>query len=235
MLLGPMRMDQANLMKALRWVVDVDPGEISWSVHSLRTRMPEASAEQLAQRVFNKARWQAAAAGLATGIPANPWVVVPAAALDMTTVLRIEVKAAAKTALLFDPSFFDDEDAGWELLVPIFGAHTASQFLREAGILGGMGVTRELIKKSLASGGMQAVQQIAAKYFGVALTQRALSTKLLPVVGGAIGGAWNYAEVRLLGDRCIKYFRGEVLPAAKPARRLSHRASSSDSSPDTNA
>lgn len=230
MLLGPMRIEQGNLMKALRWVVDVDPGEIGWSVRSLRSRLPGATAEQLAQRVFNKARWQAAAAGMATGLPANPWVVVPAAVADMTTVLRIEVKAAAKTAMLFDGQFFDEEDAGWELLVPIFGVHTASQFLRELGILGGMGVTRELIKKSLASGGMQAVQQMAAKYFGVALTQRALSTKLLPVVGGAIGGAWNYTEVRLLGERCIKYFRGDVAAVEQPSPRPTERGVSADPS-----
>jgi hypothetical protein len=207
-------MAEAALVKALEWVVDVDPAEMQWTVNQLREQRPGLDPSGLARHIFSRARWKAAATGVATGLPANPWVMFPAAVADATAVLRIEAKAAAKTALIYDPRFFDDENARWELLVPLFGLHTTSQFLRELGILGSMGVTREVIRKAAASHGFCAVRNVAAKYLGVQLTQRAVVSKVLPVVGGAIGGAWNYAEVTLLGRRCINYFSGNISNAA---------------------
>ena len=144
-------------------------------------------------------------------MPANPWVALPAATLDVAATLKIEVLAAARVAVIFDENFFDDEDAAWELLVPIFGINVGSQLVRQAGIRGGMGLTRAGIKKYLTKETLKQFQKIMLKYFGIKVTQKGLITKTLPIVGGLIGGTWNYFEVSGIKKRTINYFEGKEI------------------------
>jgi hypothetical protein len=136
---------------------------------------------------------------------------VPAAVVDVATVLRVEVNAAAKTALLFDPTFFDDPDAAWELLIPILGLNAVSQALRTLGVKGGMGVSRQVIRTYLTKETLRQFKRIVLKYFGIKVGQRALITKALPIIGGLIGGTWNFVEVRLMGRRTIAYFSDRAI------------------------
>lgn len=140
------------------------------------------------------------------GLPANPWVAVPTATADVAVTLKTEVTAAARTAVIYDDRFFEDEDAQWELLIPVFGLNVSSQFARELGIRGGMGVTRAAIKKYLSKETLKQFKKIMLKYFGIKVTQKGIITKTLPIVGGLIGGGWNYIEVGRIRGRTIKYF-----------------------------
>ena len=203
--------EETALMSAISWALDVDAPSVSASVAALRAKHPTEDHEALAWRIFKKAGWQATAAGVATGMPTNPWVAFPAAVADVALVLRMEVAAAARVAVLYDPTFLDDDDAVYELLVPVFGLNFASQAAREMGVRGGMGVTRNLVKTYLSKGTLKQFQKIMLKYFGLKVTQKAVLTKTLPVIGGMIGGAWNWVEVRALGHRCVNYFSGQSL------------------------
>lgn len=199
------------LMKSLEWVIDIDPPAIIASVAAERSKSPNLSNRKVAERAFSRAQWKATAAGVVTGLPANPWVALPAATLDVAVTLKTEVLAAARTAVIYNEKFFEDEDAAWELLIPIFGIDVGSQVLREFGIRGGMGVTRTAIKKYLSKETLKTFQKIMLKYFGIKITQKGLATKTLPVVGGLIGGVWNYFEVGQIKKRTIKYFEGSEL------------------------
>ena len=148
------------LMKSLEWVVDIDPPAIIASVAAERLKAPKASNRKLAEDAFSRARWKATATGIATGLPANPWMAVPAATLDVAATLKLEVLAAARVAVIYDRNFFDDQDAAWELLIPIFGINVGSQAFRQMGIRGGMGVTRVAIKKYLSKETLKQFQKI---------------------------------------------------------------------------
>lgn len=202
-----MQSDNSKLLKVLEWVVDIDPPAIIASVKAEKAKNPQATNDKLAKRSFSRAQWKATAAGVATGLPANPWVAVPAATTDVAITLKVEVKAAARAAVIYDESFFDDEDAKWELLIPIFGLNVSSQILRDLGIRGGMGATRAAIKKYLSKETLKIFKKVMLKYFGKKVTQKGLITKTLPIVGGLIGGAWNFIEVGRIKKRTIKYFR----------------------------
>ncbi|ARR50874.1 hypothetical protein ETN89_19130 [Photobacterium damselae subsp. damselae] len=89
--------------------------------------------------------------------------------------------------------------------------NVTSQFAREVGIRGGMGVTRAVIKKYLAKETLKKFKNIMLKYFGVKVTQKGIVTKTLPIVGGVIGGGWNYIEVGLVRKRTIAYFEGKEI------------------------
>jgi hypothetical protein len=202
------------LATTLAWAVNVDAEDVRRAVAELERRHPGASKRQLAERAFARARLKATATGIVTGLPSNVVTMLPAAAADAATVFRIEVAAAAQVALIYDRRFFDDPDAQWELLVPIFGMDLASQLLRELGVAGAMGITRQLIRKSMSRGAFHALKKIALKYFGVKVTRTALVTKAVPIVGAIVGGAWNFGELSVLRMRCIRYFEGQELGKA---------------------
>lgn len=203
------------LMKSLEWVVDIDPPAIIASVEAERIKNPNSSNRKLADAAFSRARWKATATGIATGLPANPWVAVPAATLDVATTLKLEVLAAARVAVIYDQNFFDDQDAVWELLIPIFGINVGSQAFRQLGIRGGMGATRVAIRKYLSKETLKQFQKLMLKYFGIKVTQKGVITKTLPLVGGVIGGAWNFIEVGRIKVRTIRYFEDGCLVSAE--------------------
>jgi len=206
--------DESNaLMKSLEWIVDIDPPAIIASVEAERIKKPNSSNRKLAVAAFSRARWKATATGIATGLPANPWVAVPAATLDVAATLKLEVLAAARVAVIYDKSFFEEQDAVWELLIPIFGINLGSQAFRQLGIRGGMGATRAAIRKYLSKETLKQFQKIMLKYFGIKVTQKGVITKTLPIVGGVIGGTWNFIEVGRIKNRTIEYFEENGLPS----------------------
>jgi hypothetical protein len=203
--------DETALTKTLQWVVDIDVPAIQASVDALRREMKGASREQLAHKIFSRAQLKAAASGFATGLPSNFWTMVPAAIGDVAITVKLEVIATAKVAVLYDPDFFTDEEATWELLIPVFGINVASQLAQNAAIKAAQGVTREVIKKYLSKETLKQFQKVMLKYFGIKVTQKAVITKTIPVVGGVIGGTWNWFEVKLLRRRAIRYFQGKPM------------------------
>ncbi|HEY8158804.1 MAG TPA: hypothetical protein VIF10_08880 [Methylobacter sp.] len=197
------------LMKVLEWVIDIDSAAIVVSVAAERNQHPELTPKQLAGKAFSLARWKAISAGIATGLPTNPWITLPAATTDVAVTLKTEAYAAAWTAIIYDESFFDDEEAKWELLIPVLGLNVGSQFARELGIRGGMGVTRAAIRRYLSKETLKAFQKLMLKYFGLKVTQKAMITKIVPIIGGLIGGVWNYLEVNQIKSRTISYFENK--------------------------
>ncbi len=91
-----MTTENKALMKSLEWVIDIDPPAIIASVAAERKEKPDASNKKLAEEAFSRARWKATATGVATGLPANPWVAVPAATLDVAATLKIEVLGSVR-------------------------------------------------------------------------------------------------------------------------------------------
>jgi hypothetical protein len=118
----PMTDENNALMRVLEWVIDIDSAAIAASVAEEKNQHPELTDKQLACKAFSQAYWKAISAGIATGLPANPWVALPSATTDIAVTLKTEVYAAAWTAIIYDESFFDDEEAKWELLIPCLGS-----------------------------------------------------------------------------------------------------------------
>ena len=66
-------------------------------------------------------------------------------------------------------------------------------------------------EKYLTKETLKQFQKIMLKYFGIKVTQKGLITKTLPIVGGLIGGTWNYFEVSGIKKRTINYFEGKEI------------------------
>jgi hypothetical protein len=196
-----------NLIKrSLTLALSVDPYEIRAYVSALQNRYPEWDRRALAEHMISRARWWGAGYGAATGAPSNPWIATPAALTDIGALLRTEILLACRIGVLFDPHLLDGPDPPYEVLVPILGARAGSEMLGRLAVHSGVGITREAIKAVLKTGSIRTARSVVLKYLGVRVTQRGILTKTLPLVGGVIGGAWNYAEVKIVGERVYRYF-----------------------------
>lgn len=184
----------------------IDPDSIKASVDTERQKNPKLSNAQLASKAFSRARWKATAAGCAAGAAANPWAAAPAAITDLAITLKTLVSAAARTAIIYDPDFFAEDDNKYELLIPLLGIHGVGQAVQKVAVRGGMGVTRASIKKYLSKETLKSLKKLALKYFGLKVTQKGMITKTLPVIGIALGGGWNFVEVGIVKNRTIRYF-----------------------------
>lgn len=204
------RSEKSTLLeRVMELALSVDREKERAYVQKFRKHRSSEDPERLADRLIRRAQWWGAGWGVATGLPANPWVVVPAAVTDAGALLRTEVKLAVRIGLLYDPQFLDDEEPPYELLIPIFGIRAGSEFLREMSIRGAMGVTRAAIRKHLSKQTLAAFKRIMLKYFGLKVTQRGVIKGTLPVAGGFVGGIWNYREVSVIGKRVKRYFKGQ--------------------------
>jgi len=73
-------------------------------------------------------------------------------------------------------------------------------------VLAGREATKQLIRKYLSKGALKTFQRVMLKIFGKKVLQQTLITKTVPIVGGVIGGSWNWIEMKLQGKRVIRYF-----------------------------
>jgi hypothetical protein len=205
-----------SLQSTLEFALKVNVDEARLDVATLRKRHPNRSNRELARAQFSNSGWKAVASGVLTGLPSNPWTAVPAALIDVGATLRIEVAAAARVAEIYDPAFLDDKDALWALLIPITGIELGSQALRELAVQGGMQSTKLLIRKFLSKETLESFKHLMLKYFGIKVAQKDIISKTLPIVGGLIGGTWNYFEVKAIGRRTIAFF--ESMEKASPSQ-----------------
>jgi hypothetical protein len=193
------------------WATAIQPDSARAAVQKLRARRPRATPRQLAETVVRRTRLQTGAVGVGTGLPSNPWLAGGAGLVDAGVALRLHVMMVAQIGEIYDPGFLDDPEAQGEVLVPLFGIAAASKAVKKGAVLGGMGATRQGVRRILTGSRLRAFRNWVLKCFGQTVGQKVVVTKMLPVIGALIGGGWNFAETSLVGKRAIRYFEGEPL------------------------
>jgi hypothetical protein len=200
-----------KLMQALDWAMAVEPSDCKARVEALRRAYPKANDRQLAQRFVSSQARRGGLEGFATGLLTNPFVMVPGALVDLRYILRVYAIMTAVVGHINNPNYFDDPDWETDAYATMLGAKVVSQALRDVGVAGGKQTTKVLIRKYLSKEVLKAIKRWVLKYLGRRVTQRALIAKIVPVIGGIIGGSWNFVEIRVVGKRVIRYhFDGEL-------------------------
>jgi hypothetical protein len=77
---------------------------------------------------------------------------------------------------------------------------------REFGVKAGQTTTKAVIRRIANREFVEAVSNFLSKFLGVKLTEKAVLSKTLPLVGAGIGAAWNWIEVKAVGRRAIRYY-----------------------------
>lgn len=190
----------------LSWVVP-NPEECRFEARRLRSANPDLTPEQLAQLAIKTAKKWAAAAGGAAGAVSNPLAMIAAAMAEAPTVLRIEGKMAGVVAALVDPESLVNYDAFRADVLTVVFPGIVSQYLHQFGVRASQVLTKDLIRKYISKDALKTIIRLVAKYLGIKLTQKAIITKTVPIVGAGIGYAWNWIEVQTVGARAVRYYQ----------------------------
>ena len=204
-------MPLSSVADYLDWVISFDVCKVRQEVLLLRRRFPEATTYQLAEQAFSDVRLQVISAGAAMGLAANPLLSVAGALADLSVTTRAQLFAAACAAELLIPGFLDSDTARHELLFPVLGGSVISQLGVEFGLKAAQTATREFVVRLMNRRGLQAVNAVLTRVFGRRVTQRALITKTIPLVGCVIGGAWNAMEAEVVRNRTLRYLIDQSL------------------------
>ena len=204
-----------DLEKLLTFVIP-DPDDCRRAAQELRLENPGVHPEQIAEGAMKQSRKWALSIGATTGAFASPLSMLPAAVADAVAMLRLEGKLAGTIAALLDPDSLNDPAAfRHDILRSVFPG-AVSQALRKVGVRAAEESAKSAVRR-LAS---KELTERAARSLGTRLTEKAIASKTLPIVGAGIGAAWNYAEIHAIGRRAIDYHLGR-----EPAeRRLAQRA-----------
>jgi hypothetical protein len=194
------------LDNVLEWVVP-DREQCRKAAADFAAQNPQKTPEELARLAIGSAQTWAAAAGGATGAAANPLIMVPAAIADMAAVLRIEGFMAGTVAALLDAESLDDPKKFQADVITIIFPGAVSQALRQLGVRWGQQSTKELIRKYFTENLLKSVTSLASRYLFVHVTEKALVSKTVPLIGAGIGAGWNYLELKAVGNRAIRYYQ----------------------------
>jgi hypothetical protein len=208
-----------NLQKLLELVIP-DVEDCRREAAELRMKDPDASAETAARRAVKDSRKWAASVGAATGLAASPITLLPAAIADAAAMLRLEGKLVGTIAALLDPASLDDPDAFRRDIIRNVFPGAVSQALRKLGVRAGEQATKNLVAKLATRQAVKELSERAAKLLGIRLTEKAIASKTIPLVGAGIGAAWNWTEIQLVGNRTIDYHLGRESPATRFRKRI---------------
>lgn len=199
----------------LNWVINFDVSKVRQEVLLLRQRFPDATSYELAEKAFSDVRLKVITAGAAMGLAANPLLSVAGALADLSVSTRAQLFAAACAAELLIPGFLDSETARHELLFPVLGGSVISQLGVEFGLNAAQTATREFVVRLMNQRSLHMVNSLITRVFGRRVTQRALITKTIPLVGCVIGGAWNAMEAELIRNRTLRYLTDQSMEAVE--------------------
>jgi len=204
-----------ELPRLLRFALRVNQGRCLRMTRELRRAYPDATDRELAERLVAMQARRGALAGFLAGLATNPILAVPAAVADVAALLRFYATLSATVGCLANPDYFNEP--GWEAdaLVMLAGRRAVSRVLQGLAVEGVKRTSHELLKRQARAAVGRAVGRGAPAWLGAKITQRALVGKLVPVLGGLVGGAWNYLELRAVGRRIVRYHFGSE-PARTP-------------------
>ena len=127
---------------------------------------------------------------------------------------------AGTVAALLDLDSLDDPRKFRADVVTIIFPGAVSQALRQVGVRWGQQMTQQLIRRYFTEGLMKSVTALASKYLFVHVTEKALVSKTVPLIGAGIGAGWNYLELKAVGNRAVRYFQQKGIESPRLEAQL---------------
>lgn len=208
-----------DLEKILTWLIP-NPADCAQAAAEVRLAHPNLTDEERAKRAVKDSRKWAASIGAATGMAASPITMLPAAMADAAGMLKLEGKLAGTVAALLDPeSLKSPENFRRDILRSVFPG-AVSQALRKLGVRAGEEATKAMVRRMMTHEAGKEIGERAVKFLGIRLSEKAVATKTIPLVGAGIGAAWNWLEIQAVGMRAVNYHLGLAPPGSRMRKKV---------------
>jgi hypothetical protein len=196
---------QGKLARAVEWALAVPEQSCRTRVDRRRVEQAPAAAKAIAERMVKACAWKAGVEGFVTSFGSNVLIALPAALGDLLTMLHFYARLTAEIGYLADPHYFEDPAWRIDAYATVLGPQVFSRIAREVGVPVSRHLTTVGARRLLTQEVIMGVQRWMPRWLGRRITQHGLATKVVPIVGGLVGGVWNYVEMRKVGRRIIRY------------------------------
>lgn len=199
--------------RVLIWAMDVDPDDCRKEIEWRRRRNPELSNRKLGRQMMLEYSLLSLGEGALTALASGPVLAIPAALVDTAFILRMAARLNGCMGLLANPEYFSDDR--WRA--------------DAVALIGNDPVTQQGARRTA----LQVTNRVALQ-----LASRAGVRRLIPVLGGIVGGAWNFLEIRALAARIFDYHFDDSVsddPTPSPAAAHAPPAAMADQSESDSA
>ncbi len=154
-------------------------------------------------------RWQknkAGAVGFMTGLPGIMTIPVTLPA-NLASVLFIQIRMIASIAYMGGYDLNDDR-VKTLCFTCLVGAATGNKILKQAGITVGQKIAKTSLQKKLPGAVLTKINKAVGFRLLTKFGQRGAINlhKAIPIIGGVIGGIYDYGLTRAIGNRAVKLF-----------------------------
>ena len=195
--------------KALEAVIDSIIGAdfnrdaIAQFVDKLRWEKPGISNEEICHKIVNQKSMQSGLFGAVTGVGglATLLLAIPA---NIYTSWKIQAATIRAVAYVYGypPSKTDT-------CLVLFGAvDSKMQALKQIGIEAAKVATKKTVDQYMTKEIMKSVLKLSLKEAATKMAQKALATKMIPLVGAPIGFGFDWMTTQAVGKLAIKYYSG---------------------------
>lgn len=173
----------------------VDPAAVHKELAWRQQRHPDETPLQLAERAVREYAMGGFVEGAATAMFTGPIFAVPAAVADAGMLMYAAARLNAIVGTLAEPTFMELPE--WQAQVQL--------------IVGDKPVATQTLRRTALTAVRSASTRLLTRGF----------TRMIPVIGGLVGGTWNALELRSLGRQMLKYH----FPSPGPATTASQTSS----------
>lgn len=178
----------------------------------------EALAERAKRLVSTNTR-NTTAVSFAAGLPANAFVAVPTAGVDVAQFFGFALRMAQQISYLFgEKDLFTGEDSTlndeakfrvFGYLGAMFGIAGGTALINKAASMAAAQAGKKVANKALTKTVWYPVVKKVAAMLGQKITKQTVGsavTKVVPVLGGVVAGTLTYATFRPMGQRLTDVF-----------------------------
>lgn len=189
--------DNFGLFWLFERIVSVDIEKVNKQVEKFRKKYPEASIEELCDKLITHKAFYTGTIGFTSGlIPGN----IPALLFDFVSTIGAEAELIYEIALIYGMDLADNTRKGEVLTLIALGAGSTKS--AEAALKLAVNISSRKVGSVLAEKTLKGLSVIIGK----TLAKKTLG-KLIPVLGGIIGASLNASMVILAGKGAKAFYK----------------------------
>ena len=196
-----------ELIALIKKTIEQEATRVDKYVDHLRELNPDIPREKLARKIINRRSLKAGAIGTVLnlgGLITMP-VTMPT---DMYWTFRIQARMVLALALLYDWDVHD-EDTQTDILL-VMGGNAGINAVKSMGVKIGQEWGKKAVQQHITRETMKKINSVVSRKIITKAGEKSATSflKLVPLIGGPIGGAFDLVGTQMVGRTALKFYQG---------------------------
>ncbi|MGI5837780.1 MAG: EcsC family protein [Chloroflexota bacterium] len=197
-----------QLDRLTEWIINFDQPAVMSYVDKLRSQNPGISDAKLASMIVRRKSLKCGLVGAVAGL--GGVIVLPVAVpANLVATWRFQANMAVCIAYLYGHTP-ETTDLKTDIYL-IMAGDSVKEAFKQFGIEASKEVTKRAVEKYVTREVMNSIHRIIGRKIITKAGEKSLTsfTKMVPLIGGPIGFAFDWTTARGFGSAAIKYYSGE--------------------------